>query len=161
MVPCSNLELIMANLFMKSLVLFLGFCSILLIVSCSESVSTLEDLFETDRAFSKLSEETSIEEAFLIYAADNAVILRDNQMPIIGKADISNSFEGLSGDVVLTWEPLAGEISKSGDLGYTYGIYEFKKDTSVSKGTYVSIWKKQRDGSWRYVLDTGNEGLGE
>jgi len=154
----------MTNLFMKKLVLFLGFCSILLIISCSEkteSISTLEDLFETDRAFSKLSEETSIEEAFLIYAAENAVILRDNQMPIIGKADISKSFEGLSGDVVLTWEPLDGEISKSGELGYTYGIYEFKSDTSVSKGTYVSIWKKQRDGSWRYALDTGNEGISE
>jgi hypothetical protein len=29
----------------------------------------------------------------------------------------------------------------------------------VRKGTYVSIWKKDENGNWKWVLDTGNPGL--
>ena len=49
----------------------------------------------------------------------------------------------------------------SGDLGYTWGTYEFhSKDKSGSPttdyGKYTSIWKLQKDGSWKVVLDMGN-----
>ena len=46
-------------------------------------------------------------------------------------------------------------------LGYTYGNYIFKHKDKAGKlitdyGKYTSIWKKQRDGSWKVVLDMGN-----
>jgi len=46
-------------------------------------------------------------------------------------------------------------------MGYTYGIYALalNQNDSLSFGTYVSIWKKQKDGTWKFVLDSGNEGL--
>jgi len=44
-------------------------------------------------------------------------------------------------------------------LGFTYGVYTLSIKDSVYKGTYVSIWKKQNDGSWKFVLDSGNEGI--
>jgi ketosteroid isomerase-like protein len=61
----------------------------------------------------------------------------------------------------LTWKPIGADVSSSGDLGYTYGTYEFRsKDASgkpsVSHGKYTSIWKRQKDGSWKVVLDMGN-----
>ena len=64
----------------------------------------------------------------------------------------------------LTWKPLYADIAQSGELGYTYGIYEFKAMDPEGKpimgnGTYVSIWKKDQFGNWKLVLDTGNEGL--
>jgi ketosteroid isomerase-like protein len=34
------------------------------------------------------------------------------------------------------------------------------KDTIIY-GTYISIWKKQSDGNWKFVLDSGNEGVGK
>jgi ketosteroid isomerase-like protein len=51
----------------------------------------------------------------------------------------------------LTWTPVGADISVSGDLGYTYGNYEFssiEKDGKplVEYGKYSTIWKKQRDG---------------
>jgi ketosteroid isomerase-like protein len=51
---------------------------------------------------------------------------------------------------VLRWEPLGAEVS--GNLGYTYGLYR----SSNGYGKYVSVWKKQRDGSWKIVVDAGN-----
>jgi ketosteroid isomerase-like protein len=61
----------------------------------------------------------------------------------------------------LLWAPVGADISSSGDLGYTYGTYEFhskSKDgkASVEYGKYTSIWKLQRDGNWKIVLDMGN-----
>ena len=50
---------------------------------------------------------------------------------------------------------------KSGDLGYTVGRFEStrkndKGETIVTRGTYITIWEKQPDGSWKVVGDTGS-----
>ena len=63
----------------------------------------------------------------------------------------------------LKWYPTQVEVSSSGDLGYTIGEYErIGKDASGSPaavaGNYVSIWRKQRDGRWKIVLDIGTPG---
>jgi len=124
--------------------------------------STPEDLIQQDMEFSNLSREKGMKFAFLQYAADTAVLLQKNAMPMVGKKAISAAFEAFSDDgIILSWDPLDAAISKSGDLGYTYGLYTtfVKADSSIFRGKYVTIWKKQADGSWKYVLDGGNEGL--
>ncbi len=61
----------------------------------------------------------------------------------------------------LTWAPIKAEMSASGDLGYTYGNYVFTSKNKEGKivtsyGKYTSIWKKQKDGQWKVVVDMGN-----
>ncbi len=61
----------------------------------------------------------------------------------------------------LTWTPVKAEMSASGDLGYTYGNYVFTAKNKDGKlvenyGKYTSIWKKQKDGQWKVVVDMGN-----
>lgn len=136
----------------------------LCLLSCTSKTSsdTLKTLFEVDLEFSKLSEEKGMQEAFLSYIDEEGVILRENSMPIKGRSTLSEIYKN-SGPTkgILTWEPVDGLISTSGDLGYTYGTYTMQmKDTSMY-GTYVSIWKKNENGDWKFVLDTGNQGLGE
>ena len=62
----------------------------------------------------------------------------------------------------LTWEPIQGDASESGDLGYTLGRWTMTQPdstggTSTRMGYYITIWKKQLDGRWKFVLDGGNE----
>ena len=121
-----------------------------------------EDLIKLDKEFSALSKAKGMKYAFLEYAADSAVLLQRNVWPVVGKKAISAAFEAFSDSgFTLTWEPLDADMSRSGDFGYTYGLYTsfIKADSSVTRGKYVTIWKKQPDGSWKYVLDSGNEGL--
>jgi len=136
---------------------------IILAVGLSACVkSTSEDLVRVDREFSDLSKEKGMKYAFMEYAADSAVLLQRNIMPIVGKKAIQNSLEAFSDTgFILTWEPLKADISKSGDLGYTYGLFTslIKSNNTITRGKYVTIWKRQADGSWKYVLDGGNEGL--
>jgi ketosteroid isomerase-like protein len=141
---------------------------IFLFLSCQNETIDLEkekeDIKKTDLAFSDLSEKEGMKKAFLTYADEEAVLLRPNSFPIEGKEEIGKMFTNFSDTgFVLSWKPLKAFISASADLGYTYGTFtsSVKNDTSVNTGTYISIWKKQPDGSWKWVLDTGNEGLGE
>lgn len=124
------------------------------------------ELMEIDREFARLSVEKGANESFLAFIDDGCVLLRPNRAPVIGRQKIEEMFNSPDTSFTLNWEPLYADISKSGDLGYTYGIYKIEMDspegTLVTKeGTYVTIWKKDESGNWKFVLDTGNQGLGK
>ncbi len=120
-------------------------------------------MMDADRAFSKMSQEKGMKKAFLEYIDSNGVLLKPNKFPIVGADAIDYLIQQNDSNYTLQWQPKSGNIAQSGELGYTYGLFALKpagKDTTIY-GTYVSIWKKQSDGSWKFVLDSGNEGVGE
>lgn len=117
-------------------------------------------LIERDIEFSSYSQEYGIKEAFIEFADSAAVLLKPNQMPIKGDLSIRSYYKMLDDSRLdLSWVPLEARIASSRDLGYTYGIWELKTSDTIENGTYVTIWKKDAKGSWKYVLDSGNEGL--
>ena len=124
----------------------------------SKNTST-DEIIKADEAFSDMSRQVGMKKAFLQYIDNEGVLLRPDHQPIMGADAID--FLSLVNDSAysLSWKPSGSKIANSGELGYTYGIYELKtKDTTLS-GTYISIWKKESDGSWKYVLNSGNEGI--
>ena len=61
----------------------------------------------------------------------------------------------------LSWTPTKGEVIGAGDVGYTTGNSVFRQKDASGKvterrGQYVTVWKKQSDGSWKVVFDTGS-----
>lgn len=121
------------------------------------------EMMDADRRFSKMSEEKGMKAAFIEYLDSNGVLLRPGRLPIAGADAVDFLIQQNDTDYTMTWEPRNGVIARSGELGYTYGIYALRpsaKDT-VIYGTYVSIWKKEKGGTWKYVLDSGNEGIGD
>ena len=157
---------------MNNRVQFSMICFLLLSISgCffpkkKEAVANEKDkiaLINADNAFSNLSGEKGMKNAFLEYIDSNGVLLRPNVIPIAG-ADAVDYIIGLKDEgYTMTWKPNNAVVAVSGELGYTYGSYILQpasKDT-VFYGTYVSIWKKQDDGKWKFILQSGNEGLGE
>ncbi|MEO9146905.1 MAG: nuclear transport factor 2 family protein [Ginsengibacter sp.] len=118
-----------------------------------------DEILNTDMAFSTMSRQVGMKKAFLEYIGNEGVLLRPGHPPLSG-ADAIDFLSQLNDTAyTLTWKPSRGEISQSGDIGYTYGIYELNTKDTVYKGTYVSIWKKQNDGSWKLALESGNEGI--
>jgi len=97
--------------------------------------------------------------AFVTYFADDGVELDDGG-GITSRDAISKQPpwpEGTS----LTWTPVKADMAASGDLGYTYGNYVYKAKNKEGKvvasyGKYMSVWKKQKGGSWQVVVDMGN-----
>ncbi len=118
-------------------------------------------MIQADRDFSKLSEQKGMRYAMMHFIDGKGILLRPNTLPIVGGDAINFISQGNDSSYTMTWEPNGGSIAKSGELGYTYGVYSFKpnnKDT-VFYGTYVTIWKRQPDGTWKFSLETGNVGI--
>ena len=62
--------------------------------------------------------------------------------------------------VSLAWSAMFTDVSADGTLGYNYGRDEFRGPGPDGRevlrgGFFLSIWKRQADGSWKYVMDTG------
>ncbi len=118
-------------------------------------------MLDADRAFSKMCLEKGVRKAYIEYIDSNGILLRPNQYPLIGAAAVDFLSQINDTSFSLQWEPKGGAIAQSGELGFTYGIYALKpsqKDTTIF-GTYTNVWKKQADGKWKFLLDTGNEGV--
>ena len=145
---------------MKTTILLL--LVIWVLFSCSEKKpeADLQVLLDADNAFSDYSVKHGIQKAFIEFADDSVVLLKPKQMPIVGKLNLIKSYEGKSDSgVVLTWRPAKAIIAESGELGYSYGFWTFIAKTDTSRGTYLTVWKKDANGQWKYIADTGNEGL--
>ncbi|TJY37066.1 YybH family protein [Pontimicrobium aquaticum] len=139
-----------------------AFVGTLLLVSCTSSTSEKaieqwkQEIIDTEAAFAKMAKEQGMNKAFVAYAADNAVLMRGNQL-IKGKEAITKFMEPQVSKG-LAWKPDYVEVSASGDFGYTYGYYTFTYQDSIgndveSKGVFHSVWKRQDDGSWKFVWD--------
>ena len=120
----------------------------------------LEEMRLADAEFSKAAVRLGTGRAFGEYAAENAQIFSTPGEFITGPDAISQAFGPVSDDK-LVWHPVIGEVSRSGDLGYTVGNAVFtgkRADGSpeVRYSKYLTVWKRQRDGEWRYVVDGGN-----
>lgn len=137
-----------------------GFISCDFIRSQNESISPpdTEELVNVEKEFSQMAKERGVKKAFLKYMDKEGVLLRPGEMPITG----ANAIEFLSQvndtGYNITWHPEKAEISADGGLGYTYGIYQMEINNDTIMGTYVNIWKRQ-DGEWRFVLNSGNQGI--
>ena len=58
---------------------------------------------------------------------------------------------------VIRWKPLRADVAESGDLGYTWGVAESGPSNEgpfKPYGIYVTIWKRQADGKWKFVYDS-------
>jgi len=143
---------------------FLHGCIILVLLSCSGKKPAADPkvLKDADIAFSDYSVTHGLQKAFIEFAHDSVVLLKPNRMPIVGKLSLIKSYEGKSDSgVVLTWKPAKAIIAESGELGYTYGFWTFIAQKDTSRGTYLTVWKKNSNGQWKFIADTGNEGLGK
>jgi ketosteroid isomerase-like protein len=118
------------------------------------------EILEAEKNFAQMAAEEGIAKAFLKYAAEDAVLMRDEKL-IFGKKELTEYFANQASagsDLNLTWTPDFVDVSSSGDLGYTYGQYKFSSTDSIGTlkeyhGVFHTVWKRQKDNTWRFVWD--------
>lgn len=134
----------------------------LVIYSCSTKEKTAspdlikQQIIDTENNFVKALQENGLHDAFVAFADDHAILIRGAQL-IKGKNAIDEHYKNQH-TKDLTWKVDFVEISKSGDLGYTYGEYIYSFQDSIGNqqketGVFNTIWKLQKDGTWKYVKD--------
>ena len=97
------------------------------------------------------------------YTDDGNVMIPNSPM-MTGKDAIGKALKEAMADPnwSLALQPVQVEVSRSGDLGYTRGTYMLtatdpaSKKAVTEKGRFVTIFRKQADGSWKAVQDINN-----
>jgi len=122
-------------------------------------------LLAVDAEFSAAAQQVGLAEAFVRFADPEATMLPANEQPVTGLDGIRAQFANLAPGTTLVWKPFKAEASASGDLGYTLGTFELRSTGSDGKpsvryGKYCSVWKKQKDGRWKWVVDVGTPSPG-
>lgn len=114
----------------------------------------LNSLIATEYAFVAAAAELGTRDAFLKFIADDGIIFRPN--PINGKIFLT---EAPKRPGLLSWYPIHAELSSAGDMGFTTGPAEFRKDKDSSAiwfGNFCTVWQKQPNGEWKFAIDIGN-----
>lgn len=124
------------------------------------AASEREAAMATDRAFSD-SAARDAGDAFAFFAAEDGALLGSGPDMVWGRDAIRRVFAESGPPRRLVWRPVLGGAAGTGDLAYTIGRADVlaldQPGTPVVGHTkYLTVWRKQRDGSWRYVIDGGN-----
>ncbi|MBK7096675.1 MAG: nuclear transport factor 2 family protein [Saprospiraceae bacterium] len=118
-----------------------------------------KEVFSVEKSFEKMAADSGIAKAFYFYAADSAVIKRENDTLIIGRENIRNYYSKTEDkSTKVNWTADFIDVSECGTLAYTYGKYiwqikDKKGKITEYKGIFHTIWKKQSDKPWKYVWD--------
>ena len=122
--------------------------------------SVVPQLLKADRDFAAAVAARGVDAWVAAFASDGIQI--DEAGVTQGSAAIRQQMTAALADtkVLLDWQPVSGAAATSGDLGYTIGRWQVRvrahPDSVLSHGNYVTIWRKQPDGSWKAAVDIGN-----
>ena len=139
------------------LMLLLGFVSFGLAQKTTPP-SALQAMVDTERAFAKMSEEQGIRPSFMAFIADDGILFRPTAVK--GKQWMTeHPLPPSDKRPLLSWYPAVAGMARAGDMGYTTGPWEYKSDIhdakSVAWGHFLTVWKKQADGQWKFAVDLG------
>ncbi len=120
-------------------------------------------LMQADRDFNTMAQKDGIVAAFKFYAAPDARMFRREEVPVKGPDEIAALMsEDYASGGSLVWEPREAVAGDDGTAGYTHGRWTYVSPasedgkTTTLVGTYVTVWRKQPDGSLKFVADIGN-----
>ncbi len=127
--------------------IFLSFISIF-------AQSNVQQIFETEQSFARTADEKNTKTAFLEFIADDGILFQPEA--VNGKEYWSSRSDS---DGILRWNPVFADISANGVLGYTTGPWSYspnrEEKNPTSFGEFITIWQRQPDGKYKFVLDIG------
>jgi ketosteroid isomerase-like protein len=118
------------------------------------------EVAKMEDAFCAMAQEKGIRAAFDHFAAPDVAFIDTDPRKFRGPDAVRERMGEDKPGVKLTWSALFTDVSDDGTLGYNYGRFESRRpgpdgQEIVRGGFFLTIWKRQPDGSWKYVMDTG------
>lgn len=146
---------------------FVAGCALLLIACqpkapADESAAAVEAIRAADAAWSQAFSARDTNAA--VAAVESTGSVAAPNAPIAtGPQAIRALFEGFYALPAMTihWEPTVVQAARSGELGYSLGTYALSFNDAKGKpvsdtGKYLTVWRKQADGTWKVVVDEFN-----
>lgn len=115
------------------------------------------EIMAADDSMSAMAQKDGFFTALGSYADSAFVKMNQGSLPVIGKSKYIAETGNSPGPKTLSWKPEQATVSENGDMGFTWGYWKFERTDTTQYGTYVTIWKKNKEGKWRMLLDGGND----
>jgi uncharacterized protein (TIGR02246 family) len=121
---------------------------------------------DLDAAWSKEAAAKDVDR-WASYFAEDVAVLVPNEAIMHGREAVKPMLKQMVADpnFAISWQPTQAEASKGGDFVYTVGTYSMTmsdpkdKKPVTDKGKYLTIFRKQADGSWKVVADMFNSDM--
>jgi len=134
-------------------------CVVSLVRTQDSSSAALDAMVNAERAFARTATQKGIRDSFLEFFAEDAIAF--NPAPVSATERLRSRPGRPFSELELTWEPRAGDIAASGELGWLTGPSTFIDHTTAGAapqhGNYLSVWRRRSDGPWRVFIDIGSQ----
>jgi ketosteroid isomerase-like protein len=114
-------------------------------------------LMKAEREFLGAVQKVGAIKAITRYAGKEARVYREREVPVVGPDSLRAFFSRMP--YLANWNPLVGDVARSGELGYVYGAYETKTSARVDSGYYVRVWKRDEENMWKFVAEVASPPL--
>ena len=145
---------------MKRILLVLALLAPLALPAAPDNEKLKKEVAAMEDAFCAMAAEKGILAAFTHFAAPDVAFVDTDPRKFRGLDAVRERMGPDKPGTKLTWSAYFTDVSDDGTLGYNYGRYESRRpgpdgNEIVRTGWFLTIWKKQSDGTWRYVMDNG------
>jgi ketosteroid isomerase-like protein len=156
-------------------ILFSSLLAVILLSACKDQTSTTTEassLNDSTNAVIAINKADSLwddqsahnsADGWLSFYTDDAIMMPPGENVCKDKASRAASIKAMfaMNAVSMRFQATKTEVSKSGDLGYSTGPYQFSYKDGTGKelhetGKFCETWKKQADGSWKCIVDIWN-----
>src|SRR5207237_1587977 len=133
-----------------------------LVIPRGRRADAVRQVRQADSAFALAADLQGTGFAFASFVAPQGIVFSGSEIVIGTDAVRALYDEQQRAGGTLNWRPVFADAVESGDLGWTIGEYVFTgrgvNGSVVQRfGKYLTIWKKQPNGDWRFVVDGGNQ----
>lgn len=113
----------------------------------SPAGASIQQIQYVEQAFAQSVAQSGIAAGFRQFAAPDAVMFLPD--PVQAVPELS----GKRWPGELQWRAQYIGVAPSGDLAFSAGVSLLRGSGRPSGGSYLTVWKRQPDGSWKFVLD--------
>src|ERR1035441_2833909 len=131
-----------------------------LTMACSKDTSVADAQAIKDKEVAWSKDAASKDPAkWASYFADDASFMMPNEPILHGASNAKAAVGPMMQDQNFAFSFQDDKVEVSGDLAYTQGTYSMTMTDqegipATDKGKYLTVWKKQADGSWKVIEDT-------
>lgn len=117
----------------------------------TDAQAVAAELKKADARFLEAWKKDPVPDTYLSYLASGCRMMRPEALPATTVETVDKMLA--EEDKLATWICAGADAAPAGDLGFTYGIFTRQSEEKYAEGSYVRIWKKQADGTFKILIE--------
>jgi ketosteroid isomerase-like protein len=133
---------------------------VMLMTFLALAANPADDVKKADQDWAKAAGSKNVDQ-FMSFIDDDAYVSGNDGKWVHGKQAIRDLWSKMLADpnFKLNWTVDTADVSK--DLGYTRGTFSGSMGNQPMSGSYTTVWKKDKSGKWKAIVDLAAPASGQ